>query len=481
MSAGQARIIKSVKRVGQQVLVTVRERGDDTKPSYDVEVSELPRHELIKAAVKLGLKPGTDNGRWTGLGNDDIQRMMHDKFNLGFHGTRNDDEGRGDNEDENKGEHDDEDGMRDGGEGEPDPLAPSEFEFNIPEDMQPKPSDSLEEQAEKLQQAMEARNKAKEEHDKQEEEKREKREQWNKQERERRQQEQQAREEQRQREEEERKKEQEEQQEFFEQFNQRKNELSVPDDAHPQLMDILDALLLGQDVYLAGPAGTGKSYLTEQCAQILKRRYYSISFGPQTPESRLWGYHDATGNYVKVPFRHFYDARTADDDGAIFCGDEVDNGNPGITTTLNQSLAGSGATFPDGWVDRHVGARMMTTANTWGQGATAEFMGRNPLDAAFLNRFTKFNIPTDEDLEYKLVEMNSNLTNSERDAWIEVVHKLRSNAETYKIRAVVSMRDAITGAQLKSIGWSTRKVLDARVLTGLPEARVEHLLQGVEC
>ena len=473
MSAKKARQIKSVFKREGVVYATVRDNDDPTSPLVDVSIFDLPRHELIKAAVKCGLKPNSESGRWMGVDNDDIQSMILAKYKAGF--SRSEQE-QGEGGDDMGDQHEEgdytppEDSTTPEGEGQgdDDPLAPSEFEFEVPEELQVNSTDDLETQADKLKRALEQRNEAREEYEKEEARK----EQARKERDEAREQEEQQRREQEQHE-------QEEQQQFFEDFSAKKQALDIPTDVHPQIHDILDALMLGQDVYLAGPPGTGKSYLTELCAQILNRRYYSISFGPQTPESRLWGYHDAQGRYVRTPFREWYDSTTANDDGAIFCGDEIDNGNAGITTTSNQALAGSGATFPDGWVDRHIGARMMTTANTWGQGATAEFMGRNPLDAAFLDRFTKFEIPTDEELEYKLVKMNSNLTEGEVASWIAAVHQLRANAEKYKIRAVVSMRTAITGAQLRSIGWDTRKVLNARVLTGLPESRVEHLMEGV--
>jgi len=362
---------------------------------------------------------------------------------------------------------------------QPSDIQPESFQWNVPEELQTQPGDDLDTQAEKLQQAVEQREQARQEYEQQEQEKSEAREQWNNEAREAAEEAEREQQQQQEAQEQERKEAQAEAEEQFEEFEQLKRQIELPADAHPVLQDLLDVVMIGQEAFLQGPAGTGKSYLTEQVASILGWDYFSISYGPQTPESRLWGYPNAEGHYVSTPFREWYDVDSdASEKGRLFCGDEVDNGHPGIITTKNQALAGAGVTFPDGWVDRHPNARMVTTANTWGMGATAEFMGRNPLDTAFLNRFTKLHVPTDESLEEFLVTTKSRLNTTEVNNWLEIVHTLRKNAEQYKIRCAVSMRDAIAGAQLKSIGWSTTKVLDTRVLAGLPEGRREHMLAG---
>ncbi len=482
--AKRARNIHKVAEIGGVVHVWVKDR--DSGDVEQLTIHDLPRHELLKAAVKAGCSPKTSDGRWSSMTNEEIVAMVYAKYGESWSApeVEQDDsntevpvtndgsnEGEGEKQDipEGDGTHED----------QPTDMQPEEFEWQMPEELKAAEDDGLDEQAEKLQKAVEQREEARDEYEQQEQEKAKAREEWNNEAREAEAEAKAEREQREQEEEAQRKEDQAEQEEFFEDFTAKKDSIEIPADAHPQLLDIIDALLLGQDIYLAGPAGTGKSYLTEHVCQILGWDYSSISLGPQTPESRFWGYYDANGNYVPTPYRHFYDAKSgASDKGRGHCVDEVDNGHPGITTTMNQSVAGTGCTFPDQWVDRHINARVMCTANTWGQGATSEYMGRNPLDAAFLDRFTKFHIPTDEDLEEKLVRMNSRLTNDEVGSWVKVVRTIRANADNYKIRVPVSMRTAIAGAQLLSIGWTHAKVLDARVLGGLPEGRREHLLAG---
>lgn len=257
-----------------------------------------------------------------------------------------------------------------------------------------------------------------------------------------------------------------------------RQKLQMPEHHHKKLPDIVDALLVGEHAYLVGPPGTGKSYITEQAAQVLGLGWYSMSFGPQTPESRLWGHMAPDGGYVGTSWRKAVEG--TEDTGALFCGDEIDNGNGGVITTMNQTLAGDRVTFPDGVVDVHEWFRCVVTANTWGTGPTAEFVGRNPLDAAFLDRFTRFEIEPDRDLERSLsYRAAPTLKKSAVDEWIDVVWAIRDNAQAQKMNVVVSMRTMVAGVRLKALGWDNRKVLEHRVLGGLPTNRVDHLLQGV--
>jgi MoxR-like ATPase len=249
----------------------------------------------------------------------------------------------------------------------------------------------------------------------------------------------------------------------------------TPKDSHPALADLLACLSAGQHVYLVGPPGTGKSYMTRQAAEILGLPYGAMSCGPQTPESRLWGYNDANGNYVDTEFRRRYDA---EGDGGVFTLDEVDNGNSGIITSLNQALAGDGANFPDRWVDMHDQSLICATANTWGSGATAQFMGRAPQDMAFLDRFTFIEVDIDHKVERSMVE-STGLKGKEATEWLKVVRKIRKNAEAAKLNIVVSPRASKAGAQLILKGWDLDKVLKARVFKGLTSDKVARLMEGV--
>lgn len=246
----------------------------------------------------------------------------------------------------------------------------------------------------------------------------------------------------------------------------------VPGRQHEKFDMLLTCVQRRLNAYLCGPPGTGKSYTTGKVAEALGLEYASLSLGPQTPESRLWGYYDANGNYVRTPFRDAYE------NGWVFCLDEMDNGHPGIIASMNQAVAGSGATFPDGWVTKHDSFVLVATANTFGTGPTAEFVGRNILDPATLDRFVTIEWPIDMKVERMMIDAWLS-DRSMATEWHNVLKKIRKNAETYRIKVVCSPRSAQDGAALLDAGLSMFDVLDMRVFRGLSEDQKSKLLEGV--
>lgn len=259
------------------------------------------------------------------------------------------------------------------------------------------------------------------------------------------------------------------------------NEIHLPDGEikdlpgrqHHNFDLLLKCLSKRLNMYLVGPPGTGKSYATEQAAKALGLRYASLSLGPQTPESRLWGYYDANGNYVRTPFRDAYEF------GWVFCLDEMDNGHPGIIASMNQAIAGSGCTFPDGFIDKHETFVIVGTANTFGTGPTAEFVGRNILDPATLDRFSTLEWGIDKRVELDMIAAHLD-DKAEVQRWHKVLTGIRKNAEKFRIKVVCSPRAAGDGAALLSIGLDTRTALDMRVFRGLSPEQTNKLLEGVE-
>jgi MoxR-like ATPase len=212
-------------------------------------------------------------------------------------------------------------------------------------------------------------------------------------------------------------------------------------------------------VMLVGPAGTGKSTIGHNAANALGLHFESMSVGPTTPESRLFGYKDANGVYHSTGFRRCFE------DGGVFLLDEIDNGHPGILAGLNQALANGTCGFPDGMVKRHDDFVVIATANTWGTGATAQHVGRNAIDAATLDRFVKVEIPIDQGLEADLVKARC----PERaDELLRLVNVYRRNIEANGLRVMVSPRATIDAADLLSAGLTMQQVHDVRLLSGIP-------------
>lgn len=165
---------------------------------------------------------------------------------------------------------------------------------------------------------------------------------------------------------------------------------------HNKLAQVLRYVQIRQSLYLYGPAGTGKTQLAETAAQAVNLPFYPISVCGQTTKSDLLGYTTANGSYIETIFR------TAYENGGVFLLDEIDNGNPNVTAVLNSALANGVCTFPDKVVKRHPDFICIAAANTFGTGASAEYIGRNPIDAATLDRFKQIFVDYDEELEMEL-------------------------------------------------------------------------------
>jgi MoxR-like ATPase len=222
-------------------------------------------------------------------------------------------------------------------------------------------------------------------------------------------------------------------------------------------------------VYLPGPPGTGKSHAAEQAATMLGWNFASLSLGPTTPESRLWGGMDAHGNFHEPPFiklaRH---AQDNPDSGSVYCLDELDNGNSGVIATLNSAMANGWFTAPNGDVIS-MGRNFVIigAANTYGTGPTAEFAGRNKLDAATLDRFVY--LPWDTDLGVETALTKTILETAVAKAWLEVWRTCRKNAKDNGLKVFVTMRGCLNGAKLISAGFSPQEALEVVLLNKLPD------------
>jgi midasin (ATPase involved in ribosome maturation) len=230
----------------------------------------------------------------------------------------------------------------------------------------------------------------------------------------------------------------------------------------------------GVSSYLVGPAGTGKSTIAENVSQALGLDFSSQSVSSQTTVSNLVGYMSANGEYVGTEFRNRYEK------GGVFLLDEVDNGNPNVLTVLNSALSNSFMSFPDGMVKRHQSFTLIATANTFGNGATAEYVGRNALDKAFLDRFATVEVGYDLDVEQAMLD-SVELDPMLGAKWLNIVRVARKNAEEFGLKVVVSPRATLNGAKLlrhKDI-YTISDVAKATFLSGVKDDQAEKLLTGI--
>jgi hypothetical protein len=224
---------------------------------------------------------------------------------------------------------------------------------------------------------------------------------------------------------------------------------------HNNFDQLLSVIGVGLSAMVVGPAGTGKTYASEQVAEALDLPFYAISVGAQTSKSDLFGYMDGGGTYRATMFRQAYEH------GGVFLMDEIDAGNANVLVMLNSALAGKSAAFPDRqeMVQKNPNFRFIATANTYGTGASRQYVGRNQIDAATLDRFVTVDWPIDIRLEASMVE---HYTHGPR--WHGVVKAVRSLVDSNAWRVVVSPRATAKGAMLLEAGMEFGKVVEMTLL-----------------
>ncbi len=235
---------------------------------------------------------------------------------------------------------------------------------------------------------------------------------------------------------------------------------------HRQFNKLVTKLAAGVNVYLAGPAGTGKTTGARMAAKALAKMWgRKVKFyfnGAIDSEHKLLGFVDAQGRIVCRPFREAFIK------GGVYLFDEVDASLAGALLAFNAALANGYCDFPDGCFEKHPDFRCIAAANTWGFGATHDYVGRAKLDEAFRDRFVMLNWDTDETLERHLAitHINDETLGSK---WITYVQQCRANAKKAGIRAVISPRASINGCALLQAGEEWDEVAESCVRKGMPE------------
>jgi len=160
---------------------------------------------------------------------------------------------------------------------------------------------------------------------------------------------------------------------------------------HEKFDTVLKFVANDEPVFLTGPAGSGKNFICKQVADALGLNFYFTN--AVTQEYKLTGFTDANGRYQET---QFYKAFTQ---GGVFMLDEMDASIPEVLVILNAAIANRYFDFPApiGYVQAHPDFRVIAAGNTTGHGADYEYVGRNQLDGASLDRFAI--VPIDYSVE----------------------------------------------------------------------------------
>jgi hypothetical protein len=228
--------------------------------------------------------------------------------------------------------------------------------------------------------------------------------------------------------------------------------ISKPLLVHEKFEAVLNACAVpGANILMVGPAGSGKTQIAMDVATALNRPFYFN--GPVQSEYKLLGFRDATGNYSPTPFYNAFNA------GGVYLFDEIDASSPQALVAFNTAIANRYCDFPSAGepVQASDDFLCLAAANTFGRGANHDYVGRNQLDAATLDRFIVIEIDYDEKMEERLASNGK---------WVEKIQKWRQRARSLNVRHVISMRASITGSHLLK-KFSEQEVEDMVVWRGL--------------
>ena len=155
----------------------------------------------------------------------------------------------------------------------------------------------------------------------------------------------------------------------------------------------------GLNLLLVGGAGSGKTMLSEQLAQLLQVPFSSVSCSQGMSESQLTGWLLPVGeagrfDYVPSPF-----VRSMEQ-ASVYLIDEMDGGDSNVFLVLNSITANGFITIPhkltNPTVRRHADSILIAGANTVGNGGNDVYNARGALDGAFMDRWYTLHLDYDE-------------------------------------------------------------------------------------
>lgn len=219
---------------------------------------------------------------------------------------------------------------------------------------------------------------------------------------------------------------------------------------HERLKVVLKYIGAGLNVALVGPAGTGKTFIGQRVADITGRDYHSN--GAMMSKYDLIGYKDAHGTYHTTP------AHEAFVNGGVHVFDEMDASAPDAVVAFNGMTDDQKYfTFPDGQQVQHEKYVAIACLNTWGNGASADYVGRYKQDAAAMSRFVKVYIGYDPAIEKRC---------GPKDI-VERVQAVRAACEALSIRHIVSTRmivQATAARKGSAYGKATKAEIDRDII-----------------
>ena len=232
--------------------------------------------------------------------------------------------------------------------------------------------------------------------------------------------------------------------------------------AHIEFPELVKNAVARIPVMLVGPSGSGKTHAAHQLADGLGLNYEVLSVGPMTSKVDLVGYQDANGVYHDTGFVRMYR------DGGVIMIDEIDAGNAGVLTQLNTATSNGSMATPAGMIDMHSDCIIVAGANTYGTGATPEYVGRNKLDLATLKRFYRLEWNYDESIEASIAGAES----AEELAIVQQIQEMRTTAKRLELRVAITPRDSKYAVKLLRAGMSKDRIFQGLIFADLDASTI---------
>ena len=227
----------------------------------------------------------------------------------------------------------------------------------------------------------------------------------------------------------------------------------------PNFENILHLVAAHENVYLYGPAGSGKNTIAEQIAEALGVEFYYQN--TLVTKFDVSGYKNAQGEYEETAFYKAWK------NGGLFFADELDNSTAEAIIALNAALANGYYTFPNSGekVAKHPDFYCIAAGNTNGQGATEEYCGRYQMDESSRDRFAFIEIGYNAKVEESICGGHLDI--------LDFVRDLRSVTKSLQIKLICGYR-AISRLA-KFYDMSTKFVLDSFIFKGIAKDDIREI------
>ena len=177
------------------------------------------------------------------------------------------------------------------------------------------------------------------------------------------------------------------------------------------------------------------------------------------------GFVDGHGTYHRTQFRDAFE------NGGLFVMEEFDGSGARAMLSINNAAANKWCDFPDGKIAKHDDFVLVMAGNTFGTGASRQYVGRQQLDAATLDRFAFLEIGYDEELETAITLA----IDPSAGSWVKRVQAFRSKVARAGLRHVVSPRASIMGAKMLRQGMAEQLVTEMLLHKGMSQDQINQV------